>query len=81
MGQACDIYPANTRRWTNVGLMLGQSRRRWANIKPTLVQRPSGTVSRCWAWILKRMTQILAMWLVDITFSTNHMAKTWGTSN
>ena len=32
-------YPANTRRWTNVGLMLGQRRRRWANINPTLVQR------------------------------------------
>ena len=31
--------PANTRHWTNVCLMLGQRRRRWANIKPTLVQR------------------------------------------
>ena len=30
--------PANTRRWTNVGLMLGQRRRRWANINTTLVQ-------------------------------------------
>ena len=39
--QQCDDQsePANTRRWTNVGLMLGQRRRRWANIKPTLVQR------------------------------------------
>ena len=32
------IIPANTRRWTNVGLMLGQRRRRRVNIKPTLVQ-------------------------------------------
>ena len=30
--------PANTRCWTNVDLMLAQSRRRWANIKSTLVQ-------------------------------------------
>ena len=27
--------PENTRRWTNAGLMLGQCRGRWANIKPT----------------------------------------------
>ena len=33
-------FPAGTRRWTNVGLLLGQRRRRWANIKPTLVQGP-----------------------------------------
>ena len=30
--------PANTKRWPYVGLMLGQRRRRWANIKPTLGQ-------------------------------------------
>ena len=32
--QATD--PANTRHPPNVGTMLGQSRRRWANIVPTL---------------------------------------------
>ena len=32
-------FPANTRRWLNVVLMLGQRRRQWANIKPTLRQR------------------------------------------
>ena len=31
-------YPANTRHWINVDLMLTQSRRRWANIKSTLIQ-------------------------------------------
>ena len=31
--------PENTRRWPNVGLMLGHGRRRWANIYPTLGQR------------------------------------------
>ena len=34
-----DLHPANTRRWTNVGLMLAHRLRRWANIKPTLIQR------------------------------------------
>ena len=32
------VYPANTRRWTNAGLMLDQSRRRWANISLSLGQ-------------------------------------------
>ena len=33
------VCPVNTRCWTNGGLMLGQRRRRWPNIKPALVQR------------------------------------------
>ena len=33
-------YPANMRRWHNVGLLLGQRRRRWANSTPTISQRP-----------------------------------------
>ena len=37
--RACHIaLPAHTRLWTNVVLMLAQRRRRWANIKTTLVQ-------------------------------------------
>ena len=32
-------HPASTRRWANVGLMLGQRCRRWSNIKPTLGKR------------------------------------------
>ena len=31
--------PENMRRWSIVGLLLGQRRRRWANSKPTLVQQ------------------------------------------
>ena len=31
--------PENMRRWVNVGLPLGQRRRRLANSKPTLDQR------------------------------------------
>ena len=32
-------YLADTLRWPNVGLMLGQRRRRWAHINPALGQR------------------------------------------
>ena len=38
-GQYCIRLPANTRRCTNVGLMLAHRLRRWLNINPTLVQR------------------------------------------
>ena len=31
-------HPANTTHCNNVGLMLGQRRRRWSNFKPTLFQ-------------------------------------------
>ena len=31
--------PANTICWINVGLMLVHRRRRWTNVKPTLIQR------------------------------------------
>ena len=33
-----NVCPANTTRWNNDVSMLGQSRRRWANIKTTLFQ-------------------------------------------
>ena len=33
------VSPADTRRWIIVGLPLVQRRRRWANVKPTLIQR------------------------------------------
>ena len=36
-GNAIGLLPANT-HWQNVGLMLGQRRRQWPNIKPTLFQ-------------------------------------------
>ena len=32
------IYPGNTGRWVDAGLLLGQRRRWWANIKPALSQ-------------------------------------------
>ena len=33
------LYQADSSRWPNAGLMLGQRRRRWHNIKPALGQR------------------------------------------
>ena len=36
--QGLDVFPANTRRWTSVGLMLAHRLRRWANLKPALFQ-------------------------------------------
>ena len=32
-------YPANTRRWPNIELMLVHRLRRWTNISPTFDQR------------------------------------------
>ena len=46
--------PDNTRRWPNVGLMLGQRRRRWASVSPTLGQcfvfagKGNSTISSPW---------------------------------
>ena len=34
-----ETHPANTTRWNNDVLMLGQRRRRWANIKTSLFKR------------------------------------------
>ena len=34
------LYPANMRRWPNVGLRLAHRLRRWANRKPTLAHIP-----------------------------------------
>ena len=40
-------YPADPRRWTNVGLMLDQRLRRWTNIKPT---SSCLMISGIWFW-------------------------------
>ena len=34
-----EAFPADTRRWINVGLALVHRLRRWTNAKPTLIQR------------------------------------------
>ena len=44
-------YPANTYVLTNVGLMLGQRRRRWNNIKPTLVECLALAADATYTWV------------------------------
>ena len=39
ISRVCPYIPANTRRWTIAGLMLGHRLRRWPNIELTMVQR------------------------------------------
>ena len=41
--------PANTRRWPNVGLLVGQRRRRWPNGNPELGQGLVSQRQRRWA--------------------------------
>ena len=57
-------FPANMRRWPNVGLLLGQRRRRWANSKPTLGQRRMSA-----GFSLKR--SVLMAWDARGRISTN----------
>ena len=43
--------PADTRCWINFGLTLVQRRRRWTNVKPTLIQHYwllGGLICACW---------------------------------
>ena len=44
------MFPANTKLETNAGLMLGQRRRRWANINPALTHHPV-SLSRQQPWV------------------------------
>ena len=54
--------PENTIRWTNVGLLLGQRRRRWANIKPTLGSWDSPTDMRYWTIVGLLLVHRLRRW-------------------
>ena len=53
-GLICPKCPANRRQWAYVGLMLGNRRRRWANIKPTWAQRLLGNEVKSVMRILTR---------------------------
>ena len=46
----------------NVGLMLGEARRRWANIKKVRVKWEVGEARRRWANIKKRSGQMESTW-------------------
>ena len=41
-------HPSKHKTWINAGLMLDQRRRRWANIKPTLIQCLVFSVTSVW---------------------------------
>ena len=49
-----EVIPANSRRSISVGLPLAQRRRRWANGKPTLVER------LVFSWMLTEETVVFA---------------------
>ena len=58
------ISQQKTRRWTNVGVMLGLRLRRWPNITPTLVQRL--VFAGDWQWksnkiILKQLGRFVSL--------------------
>ena len=59
------VFPANTRRWINVGLMLVHRLPRWPNIKPTLVQclMFAGLLL---AWSENRRDGIWSPWHADL---------------
>ena len=54
-------HPANTRRSPNVGSIMGQRRRRWANIEPTLGERLVFAWMHSSSWII---------WVPQNLFST-----------
>ena len=54
--------PANARRWTNADLLLGQRRRRWTNIKSTVIQclvffRISQQAKQCWINVVSTLVR------------------------
>ena len=57
--------PANTRRWVDVGTMLGQRHRRWTNIEPTLAQ------CLVFLGIAGGILLLLAFSVVSLTDTTN----------
>ena len=70
------IIPANMAHSTNVGLMLGQLRRRWPNIKPALVK------CTVFAWLqlpvsAARRTNVVLM-LVQCLQRWQHIKSTFG---
>ena len=62
-----DVYPANTRRWPNVGLTLAHRLRRWPNISPTLGQR-------C---LLGKDGLRTERVIVCLTLMSNHLPRCW----
>ena len=87
----CCEFPANTIHWNNVGLMLGQRRRRWFNVKTTLFQCivfPGLTgqwvsehvslaiINRLWPNAVPSLDQSLRRWASNGTASGQRLAAT-----
>ena len=73
-------YPANTTCWNNGVLMLGQRRRRWANIKTLLFQR----VVFCWVAHYYISTMYLPQYFIQVfdqsTLYLYLLLNKWATS-
>ena len=64
-----DWHAADTTRWRHIGLMLGQSRRRWNNIKSTQGQR---LVS---AWYIISWTQMWCLYKILQIYHSSSVSK------
>ena len=63
----------HTRRWANVGLILGQRRSRWFNVKPTLVQRLVWEPAYCDPHGMFTLLTTLSWFLPLITWTLKHL--------
>ena len=66
-----------TRRWTNVGLLLGHRLRRWPNSNPTLVQvndKSKEKVENIYSY-LSALFVLLSDWITECVFK--HLINIW----
>ena len=72
----CQITPAYTRRQANVGFLLVQRLRRWANSKPTLDYKISSVIYsvNLWLYILLKLCYYKCVGHVFVE-SRNHQQK------
>ena len=70
-------YPANTRRWANAGLMLGQRRRLRPNINPTMVQHLVLTAMCAGNEWLQSIILLLALYTPCIWTVWNDVRARW----
>ena len=60
------VSPANTRRWSNVGLLMGHRPRRWPNNEPTLDQRlvcSHTMLAYCWTTVYDAGAAVIQHWM------------------
>ena len=68
-------YPANTRRWTNAGLMLAHRLRRWPNISPALIQSFVSTGTVCLLGYIQIKREALPRCWVNVGPSSSTLAQ------